>query len=146
MIPTLSPLGEGEQSGPEKKDSSNDLGSLFPVTGKPLAAGATPVKKGYYVIAYKLNKEVSGRYHYLVTDHNNIEQFIQHKLEFGSRTYDVKIIERVDDFLEAQSVADMLTIEENFDSTKTRKVMTMQDLINWLKQKEDIKTFFKNLW
>lgn len=148
MIPTLPTLGDdfpsNNNNNGEKKDSPSE--NLIPVTSKPTMS--TPVKKGYYVVAYKLNKEVAGRYHYIVTDHTNIEQFIQHKLEFGSRTYDVKIIERVDDYLEAQSVADMLTIEENFDKQGNRKRMTMAELIDWLKQKTDFKTFFskKNMF
>lgn len=140
MLPTLPSLGDSTPDIPGGSNNEKTF-DLTPVTSKPSTL-STPIKKGYYVIAYKLNKEMNGRYHYVVTDHSGIEQFIQHRLEFGSRTYDVKIIERVDDYLEAQSVADMLTIEENFEKGSIPKQFTMNDLIDWLKQRMDIKTFF----
>lgn len=74
---------------------------------------------GYYVVSYKMSDEINriGRKknYYAVTTHTNIERFINEELEFGTRTYDVKIIEKADNYLDALSVADILRTEENFD-------------------------------
>lgn len=93
---------------------------------------------GYYVISYKLSAENNGKNRFAVTDHTNIEKFINEKLQFGERTYDVKIIEKVPDYLEALSIVDLLTIEENNGGMKKFRLggilnakYTWKELIKW---------------
>lgn len=74
------------------------------------------VPSGYYIISYKRNDEGSnGRNYYVVSDHTNIEKFVIERLAFGEKTRDIHIIEKADDFIEANSIATILTLEENFE-------------------------------
>lgn len=93
---------------------------------------------GYYVMSYKLNAENSGKERFAVTDHTNIEKFINEKLQFGERTYDVKIIEKVNDYLEALSIVDLLTLEANNGGVRKYRLggilnakYSWKELIDW---------------
>lgn len=114
------------ESSEEKKDdkSKGTIPFDFPVKptippppltiaeSKPLVTNPN-APKGYYIIAYRLSSEKNGKNRYVVTDHQDIQSFIHNRLAFGERTYDIKIIEQVPDYLNALSIADILTIEEN---------------------------------
>lgn len=106
----------------EPKSPLTGLSEFNPTAGKELlnvesrpSFSGIDAPEGFYIIAYKLISEKNGKNRYIVTDHKNIDRFIQQQLAFAVRTYDIKIVEKSSDYLEANSIATILTLEENFE-------------------------------
>lgn len=106
------------------EDNTKDGDGLKPFTPKapiliperkPEPQKIVNIPHGYYVIAYKKSDEDKGKNHFAVTEHTNIDKFIEDKLNFGIRTHDIKIIEKAENYLDALSIAEILTLEENFE-------------------------------
>lgn len=76
---------------------------------------------GFYVIAYKLAGEINGKNYFTVTDHTDIDKFMVSRLKFGQQSKDVKIVEKADTYLDAVSIATVLTLEENFNDGYEKK-------------------------
>lgn len=88
--------------------------------------------KGFYVISFKTNKDEK-RNLYTVTNHINIDKFIQDMLQFGVLTFDVKIIEKTDDYLDAISRMNMLVCEEGHLDTRGMKYRAFmnKEIVSW---------------
>lgn len=105
----------------------------------PVPVPSMNAPEGFYIIAYKLKKDPDGKNLFVVTDHKDIDRFIQSKLEFGLRTGDVKIVEKSNDYLEALSIANLMTVEENLHGGVKRTRW-----FDWLMARYTVKEIFSN--
>lgn len=114
----------GEENKPDEgpKPFVPPVPKIIPEQRVEPAARIVIAPHGYYVVSYKLTAENNGKTRFAVTDNTSIEKFINDRLQFGDRTYDVKIIEIVNDYLEALSIVDLLTLEENNGGMKKYRI------------------------
>lgn len=92
----------------------------------------TNAPKGFYVISFKANKDEK-RELYTVTNHLSIDKFIQDMLQFGVLTYDVKIIEKTDDYLDAVDRMNILVCQSNGMDVRLMKFKAFmnKEIISW---------------